>query len=172
MNDKILILGLVEILSSLSCGIFILFVTYRLIRIYGKRRLKIDNNNLAYNILLASVLFSVAYMMSGVLGPIVDSYRLLSGTNISSTDLILRFIGYGGLYIAIAYIIAMCVVLAGVRIYSAITPMNEAEEIRNNNIGVAIVLGTVIIILALFASSGISLLIEAFIPYPEIVRFN
>ncbi len=172
MNEKIAILGLVEILSSLSCGLVILFITYRLVRVYGQKRLKIEHTNLAYNIILAGVLFSVAYIMSGVIQPITDSFRILSKSDVSNGQLVLQFILYGGLFIAISYLLAMLLVLAGIRIYSAMTPMNEAEEIRNNNVGVAIVLTTIIIILAIFCGSGINLLIEAFIPYPDVTHFK
>lgn len=168
MNEKIAILGIVEILSSLSCGIVILFITYRLAKVYGKKKLLIENGNLAYNILMAGVLFSVGYIVSGVIQPILDAYRLLSNSDVSHTELTIGFIGYGGLFIAIAYILALGIVLLGVKIYSAMTPINEAEEIRNGNIGVAIVLTTIIITLAMFCSSGITLLIESFIPYPDL----
>lgn len=168
MNEKIAILGIVEILSSLSCGIVILFITYRLAKIYGKKKLLIENGNLAYNIIMAGVLFSVGYIVSGVVQPILDAYRLLSNSDISHTELTFGFIGYGGLFIAIAYILALGIVLLGVKIYSAMTPINEAEEIRKGNIGVALVLTAIIVTLAMFCSSGINLLIESFIPYPDL----
>jgi uncharacterized membrane protein YjfL (UPF0719 family) len=167
MNEKIAVLGLVEILSSLSSGIVILYLTYKLVRVYGRKKLQIEHDNTAYNLLLAGVLFSVGYIVSGVVQPILDSYRFLSGSDISKSELVMSFIGYGGLYIAITYILAMLVVILGVKIYSTMTPLNEAEEIRNNNIGVSIVLTVVIITLSIFCSSGINLLVESFIPYPE-----
>ena len=167
MNEKIAVLGLVEILSSLSSGIVILYLTYKLVRVYGRKKLQIEHDNTAYNVLLAGVLFSVGYIVSGVVQPILDSYRFLSGSDISKSELVMSFIGYGGLYIAITYILAMLVVISGVKIYSTMTPLNEAEEIRNNNIGVSIILTVVIITLSIFCSSGINLLVESFIPYPE-----
>lgn len=168
MNEKIAVLGIVEILSSLSSGIVILYITYKLVKSYGRRKLHIEKYNKAFNILLAGILFSVGYIVSGVIQPILDSYRILSDTDISHTKLILSFIGYGGLFIAIAYILAMGVVILGVKIYSAMTPINEAQEIKEANVGVAIVLTTVIVTLALFSSSGINLLVESFIPYPDL----
>ncbi len=168
MNERIALIGLVEILSSLSCGIVILFITYRLVRVYGRKRLMIDEKNTAYNILLGSVLFSVGYIVSGVLQPIIDSYRILSNTDISQAKLVVNFILYGGLYIAIAYIFAMVICLVGIKIYSAMTPMNEAEEIQNNNIGVAVTVSAIVITLSMMSSDGVGLVIESFIPYPDL----
>jgi len=168
MNEKIALLGLVEILSSLSCGIVILFITYRLVRVYGKKRLMIDERNTAYNIILGSILFSVGFIVSGVLQPIIDSYRILSNTDIAKVKLIINFILYGGLYIAVAYIFAMIICLLGIKIYSGITPLNEAEEIQNNNIGVAITVAAIVITLSMMSSDGVGLVIESFIPYPDL----
>jgi len=168
MNTQIALLGVVEILSALSSGIVILYLTYRLIKVYGTKRLGIKHGNLAYNILIASVLFSVGYTVSGVLQPILDSFRILARTEISSAEMIARFLVQGGIFIAIAYTMSIAVSLAGVLIYTAMTPMNEFREIKDNNIGVGIVVGTIIIVLTMFTKDGIILLIESFVPYPHL----
>ena len=168
MNEKIALLGTVEILSSLSCGIVILFVTYRVMKLYAKRRLKLEENNVAYNILTAGVLFSVGYIVSGVIQPMLSSFRILSGSNISSSELIWSFLGYGGLYILIAYLLALFVSFMGIAIYGNMTKISETEELRNNNMGVAITLVAIVVTLAIMCGEGVSLLVESFIPYPDL----
>lgn len=167
MNENIALLGIVEILSALSCGIVILFVTYRILKAYGRKKLGIDESNLAFNIIIAGVLFSVGYIVSGVIQPILDSYRILSDTAISKTELIFSFMGYGGLYILTAYLCSLIITGLGIVIYSNMTTLSEMKELKNNNIGVALVLASVIITLSLMSSDGIGLLIESFIPYPD-----
>lgn len=168
MNEKIALLGIVEILSSLSCGIVILFMTYKILKIYGQKKLNLDHSNLAYNILIAGVLLSVGFVVSGVIQPILDSYRIISGTDVTKTELIFSFLAYGGLYILIAYISSIIVVFLGLFIYSNMTSLSELKELKDNNIGVAIVLVAIIFTLSLMTSNGISLLIESFIPYPDL----
>lgn len=168
MNTKIALLGIVEILSALSCGIVILFVTYKLIRVYGKKKLGIESGNLAYNILIASVFFAVGYTLMGVINPIISSFRVLSNTDVSNTKLVLSFLGYGGVYIAIAYILSLLIAMIGLKMYTWMTPMNELVEIKDNNVGVALILGVIIIVLSLFSKDGIVLLIESMVPYPEL----
>ncbi len=167
MNEKIALLGVVEILSALSCGIAILFSTYKILKIYGKKKLNIDHNNTAYNVFMASVLFSVGYVVSGVVQPILNSYRILSGTDVSKLELIIGFITYGGLYILISYISALIISFLGIIIYTNMTSVNEFNELKDNNIGVAVMLSAIIITLSLMCSDGIILLIESFIPYPN-----
>lgn len=168
MNDKIALLGIVEILSSLSCGIVILFVTYRVMKLYAKRKLELEKNNLAYNILTAGVLFSVGYIVSGAIQPILSSYRILSSSDISSSELIWSFIGYGGLYILIGFLLALLITFTGIVIYGNMTKISETKELRENNIGVAITLVAIVVTLAIMCGGGVSLLIESFIPYPEL----
>jgi len=168
MNENIALLGFVEIISSLSCGIAILFITYRILRVFAKKRLQLEESNLAYNILTAGVLLSVGTIVSGVIQPILDSFRILSQTNIEKSDLILQFIGYGGLYILIAFISALLIVFIGMFIYANMTTLSELEELKKNNIGVAIVLVAIIFTLSLMTSNGITLIIESIIPYPDL----
>ncbi len=168
MNENIALLGFVEIISSLSCGIAILFITYRILRIFAKKRLQLEENNLAFNILTMGVLISVGIIVSGVIQPILDSFRLLSQTDIEKTELILQFLGYGGLYIMIAFVSALLVVFIGIYIYANMTSLSELEELKKNNIGVAIVLVAIILTLSLMTSNGIILIIESIIPYPEL----
>ena len=146
MNEKIALLGFVEIISSLSCGIVILFLTFKILKIYGHRRLGIDHNNLAYNILVAGVLVSVGFIVSGVIS----------------------FLAYGGLYILIAYVSALIIVFLGLFVYSNMTSLSELKELKNNNIGVAIVLVAIIFTLSLITSNGVILVVESFIPYPDL----
>jgi uncharacterized membrane protein YjfL (UPF0719 family) len=169
MNEKIALLGLVEILSALSCGIVILFITYRLIRIYGKKKLKIESDNTAYDILIASILFSVGYILMGVIPPILNAFRIVSNTDVSTFKLILSFLGYGGIYIAIAYVLSIIIVIIGIKIYTWMTPVNELEEIKENNLGVAIILSAIIIVLSMFSKDGVILLIESMVPYPDML---
>ena len=168
MNKQVALLGLIEILSSLSMGIFILILTYRLIKIYGYQKLDIDHANTAYNIFIAGVLFSVGYVLSGVIQPILDAFRLLARADTPTFELVLKFLGFGGLYIAIAYALTLTISLIGIYTYTYITPMDELKEIKNNNIGVGIIVASIIILLALMTKSGIVLLIESLVPYPEV----
>lgn len=168
MNKQVALLGIIEIISSLTLGIFILIITYRLVKVYGIKKLQIDHSNTAYNILIAAVLFAVGYIVSGVVEPIVDAFRLLAKTDISSVSLTLKFLAFGGLYIAIAYTLSIVISLLSVYTYTRITPLDEPTEIKNNNIGVGILIASIIIILSLFTKSGIVILVESLVPYPDL----
>ena len=168
MNSNVFFLGIIEILSAASMGLVILSTTYKILKWYGKKKFNIGHNNLAYSIFIASVLIGMGLMVSGTIEPIVSSFRLLSNTEESSTQLFLSFLFRGGLYILIAYSAGLAISLMGIVIYSKLTPIDEFVEMKNNNIGVAIISGAIIITLILLTKDGVALVIESLIPYPEL----
>jgi len=167
MNENLAILSIIELLSALSCGITILYITYRLLRVYGEKKLGIDQYNTAYLIFIAAVLFAVGSILSGVINPILSYFRIASDTSVSAGSLFLSFLVTGGVYIAIAYVLSILVIFSGIGLYTFMTPLKEIKELKENNIGVAIILSVVIIVLALMCKDAIILLIEAIVPYPE-----
>lgn len=167
MNTKLALLAVIEILSALSMGIFILAATYQLLKYFGKRRYGIVENNQAYSIFMASVLFAIGYTVSGATQPLISLFRILATRENEAWALILKFIVTGGVYIAMAYISGAVICLIGIVVYTYLTPINEFAELKNNNLAVALVVGSIVITLSLLTKDGVALLLESFIPYPE-----
>lgn len=167
MNTKLGLLAVIEIASALSMGVFILAATYQFLKYFGKKRYDIATNNQAYGIFMAAVLFSVGLTMSSVIQPLLSLFRIFASKDMSSGELAMKFIGYGAIYIALAYVLAVTVCSSGIFIYMFITPIDEFAELKNNNISVALIVGSIIITLSLLTNNGVDLLIESFIPYPQ-----
>lgn len=168
MNYNIALLALTEILSALSIGVIILYATYKLLDYFGRKKLGITHSNTSFSIFVASILFAVGLMVSSVIQPIISSFRLLLNTTDTTFELMSHFLGYGALYVAIALLMGIFISLSGVVFYSYLTPIDEFKEIKNNNIGVAIIVSAIIITLTLMSRSGVNLLVESIIPYPEL----
>lgn len=167
MNSKITLLAIIEIFSAISMGVFILALTYQLLRYIGRKRYDIQTSNLATSIFVSSVLFSVGYMVSSVIDPLTSLFRLLAAKDNGMMSLALSFLGTGAFYIAVAFVAGVAVCFLSVILYTWITPLDEFTELKNNNVGVALIVGTITITLALLTRDGVSLLIESFIPYPD-----
>jgi len=56
----------------------------------------------------------------------------------------------------------------GVGLYTFMTPLKEVQGLKENNIGVSIVLAAIVIVLSLMCKDGIILLIESIVPYPQL----
>lgn len=168
MNFNVAILGLVEIISAITIGVFILSLTYKILQYVGRKFYDIQEENLAYSIFTAAIIFSTGYMVSGVLQPLSSSFRLLDPETSGTFMLTLKFILQGATYIAIAYVAAMAIGLLSAILYSKLTPIDEFEEMKKNNLGVAIIVSSIVITLTLLTKSGVELLIESIIPYPTL----
>jgi uncharacterized membrane protein YjfL (UPF0719 family) len=169
MNSSIALIAFIQIASSLSTGIVILWITYRGFQRFGDKYFGMRaENNMAYSILMATVLFSIGYSVSSVIQPLVSAFRLMNESSNSAFELAGTFFVQGGLYIAITYIVSILITFIGLAIYTYLTPLNEFEEIQKNNIGVAIVLSVIVITLNMMSRSGVALLIESIIPYPTL----
>jgi uncharacterized membrane protein YjfL (UPF0719 family) len=167
MNSKLTLLALIEILSGLSMGVAIMATTYLSLKYYARKKYNITESNQALGIFTAAILFSVGYIVSSVIQPLLSLFRILSTRDNSLAHLVMSFIGYGALYIFVAYITGLLVCWLGMLIYDFITPIDEIAELKNNNIAVALVVASIMITLSLMTHDGVSLLIESFIPYPE-----
>lgn len=173
MNISIAILAGIQIASSLTTGLFILWLTYRGIQVFGKRYCDMhEESNLAFSIFMAGVLFSVGLSMSAAIEPLVSAFRVLSNMNEGLIHLATMFILYGGVYVITAYIASIAITSIGIYIYINLTPLDEFNEIRQNNIGVAIVLTSIIVVLNIMSRSGVGLLLESLIPYPQLPVFG
>lgn len=165
MNRELILLGLIEIISALTIGIFLLVLTFKIVQWVGRKYYGVEIHNLAYSIFTAAIMISVGLMATSVIQPLISSFRLLDLQH-NNFILALRFLGIGFIYISIAYSVAILIGLVSTFIYSKLTPIDEFEEIRENNVGVAVMISSIIITLTLLTKSGVELLIEAIIPYP------
>lgn len=167
MNPNIAILAIIEIISAITIGIFILALTYKIVQWVGQKYYGIKSYNLSYSIFTSAIILSVGIMISGIVNPLMSSFRLLHKSG-SSFMVAFKYITTGGLYIAVAYTATILIGLISTFLYSKITPINEFEEIKKNNIGVALIISSILITLTLLTKDGVILLIEALVPYPEL----
>ncbi len=167
MNGRIALLALIEIVSAITIGIFILALTYKIVQWVGRKYYGINDYNLSYSIFVSAIILSVGIMIAGMIEPLLSSFRLLNQQE-SSFTLAFKYIGTGAIYIGIAYASTILIGLISTFMYSKLTPIDEFEEIRKNNVGVSLIISSILITLTLLTKNGVILLIEAIIPYPEL----
>jgi len=78
MNTELFYYSIAEIGISIIIGVLLLFVTYKLIDRLVRRKYNIKLDNISFSIFSASILFSVAYLISGIKAPILNSLRMIS----------------------------------------------------------------------------------------------
>ncbi len=171
MNSQTLIFSLIEIGISILLGVLILYLSYKLIDKLIKDKFKIKNDNISYSIFVSSVLFSVAYLISGIKSPILNSIKLLIDNPDYSGIIVLDGLKYSLLFISIIIITIVVVIFLSIFLFTIMTKdIDEFKEIKNNNIAIAIITATLVISISLLVKESVYLLLESFVPYPEIPR--
>ena len=171
MNSQTLIFSLIEIGISILLGVLILYLSYKLIDKLIKDKFKIKNDNISYSIFVSSVLFSVAYLISGIKSPILNSIKLLIDNPDYSGIIVLDGLKYSLLFISIIIITIVVVIFLSIFLFTIMTKdIDEFKEIKNNNIAIAIITATLVIAISLLVKESVYLLLESFVPYPDIPR--
>ncbi len=162
-------LAIFEISASLIIGVMILYLTYFILRKLIKKKHSIANDNVAYAIFVGAILFSVGYIVSSVIEPLLSTFRLFNKPDETVFSLFGQIAKYLFIFFTISTIIAYITNLLGIILFTTLTRnVNEMEEIKNNNVAVSIITASIIIVLTLFIKDGVILLLESIVPYPEL----
>lgn len=168
MNQQVFFLGLLQLILSLLFGVVILYLNYRILYRYVASKYNVNESNLAFAILGSSILFSVGFLMSEIIQPIITTLRLLEGQTGGQGGVLADSVKYILTFLTIGMLVSLVINLSSVLFYTALTRVKEFEEIAKNNIAVGLVTGVIVITMTLLARDGMVLIIESFIPYPEI----
>ena len=169
MNTEIFYYSIIEIVISLFFGVTLLYFTYRIINKFVKKKFDINSDNISFSIFTSSILFSVAYLISGIKSPILNSLKMLGNNPDYEGSLFLDSFKYSGLFLSIIIITIAIVIFIAIKLFTYMTTdINEFEEIKKNNIAVAILTATIIISISLLVKESLYLLLESFVPYPDI----
>ena len=172
MNKNLFYYSIAEIGVSIIIGVLFLFTTYKLIDRLVKKEFNISIDNISYSIFSSSVLFSVAYLISGIKAPILNSLRMISENPEYKGSLVIDGLKYTVLFLVIIVIAIAFINFLSVKLFTIMTKnVNEFKEISKNNIAVSILTATIIISISLLVKESLYLLLESFVPYPDVPRF-
>ena len=171
MNTETFYYSLLEIGVSIFLGVTILYLSYRIIDKIVRERFKISLDNLSYALFVSSILFSVSYLISGIKSPILNSIKLLIDNPQYEGSIVLDGIKYSLLFLFIIIITIAVTILISVWLFTVMTnKIDEFNEIRKNNIAVGIITAVLVISISILIKESVYLLLDSFVPYPEIPK--
>jgi uncharacterized membrane protein YjfL (UPF0719 family) len=141
-------ISIIQFLLAFGIGISSLFVLYRIIRYFMMKIYKIEKNNTAFAIFQVGIIISGSFILSSIISPALNATRFLNQDNTYTLESLLNTYGY-----------------------IKLTDVNEGEEIKNNNIAVAIITAAIIVGLSIIVDEYVGILCETLIPYPQIPTF-
>ena len=169
MNTSLFLSAILQILLALFFGVLLLYGVYQALFQVITRRYKIEpTSNPAYAILSSGILLAVGYLVSNAMIPIQNAIRIAqkSGSNFVEPA---KYIIY---FLIVSVIVAFLVVMIALWFFNKLTRnINELDQISKNNIPVAIIAATIVLLIALIVRDGFVMLLESLIPYPSIPNY-
>lgn len=170
MNQQLFTLALLETLLSIVVSVIIIYASYSMLHKIFFKNLDLRGSNVAFTIFTAGVVISIGLILSEILPSITNIIRL-SSTQGNSIDTATIF-QYSGLYLLIGFLAAVLINASVFFLFSILTRgINEFQEIKNNNISVAILVVSILLSITIIVKDSIALLISSLIPYPEVSNF-
>jgi len=171
--------GLLSLLLAMLLGTLAIYVGFNAFKRINQKideEFELRNNNVAVGIVSASFIASLGIMMRGVLDPITQTVFNLAHKyeqfGVSMTE-VLSSLGVIFLQFSVALSLSLATLTLGTRLYMRLNRhTDELEEIANNNIAVAIVVGAITVTLALMLSGGMETLLQAIVPTPPVFNEN
>jgi len=164
MNLLVVLSGISTLLLSLLLGIFILFLGFKIFSGFSKsidEEYELKQNNIAVAILSGSFILALGLMMKTSVNPLIQSiFRAIfyNDTGLAGT---LGNLSISLLQFILTLLISVASLWLGVKGFTWLTRnIDEFEEIKNNNIAIAILMAAIIITLALFLQNGLEKLLQ------------
>jgi len=172
MDIMMILYGITTLLVSLCVGVLVLFWGFRLFcrftRSIDETR-ELLNNNIAVALVSGAFIFSLGLVLQSAIDPLVQSFfRMIfyqdQGWGLVLLNLCLLILQFG-----LSLFLGILVLWAGLKAFSSLTQgIDEFQQIRDNNIAVAILMAVLLVTLALFLQEGMEKLLQVLIVEPQL----
>lgn len=160
-----------QVIIAFFMGVASLFLVYRLLTIYLRRVFKITELNPAFATLQTGIILSTALMISSIIGPGLNAIRFINQTDISFNTVSIS-VGYILMFLLIGILFTFFVIGGGIIVLFQLTRINEWEEIKKNNVSVALISAALILGLCLIMRDHVATVCEMLVPYPEVLQIR
>jgi uncharacterized membrane protein YjfL (UPF0719 family) len=163
---------IIQVIVAFLIGIGSLFVLYRLLNSYVRKKSQIEETNTSFAIFQVGILLSGSMIMSSVVSPAVNAIRFLNQADAFSIQSAITSLVYVSFFVVIGITCTIIVIAGGVFTFFQLTNVNEWDEIKKNNIPTSLISAAIIIGMSLIMDEYVGHLCEALIPYPEVLQIR
>ena len=174
MNVTLFLLGLGKVFFGIIVGAAGIFCASRLlgrmIR-WGDTEAEIKRGNLAAAVLEAAALIAFGLLVQHAVQATFTAMDLAYRGQAPQPAMVARFALYGLLHVGVSLTVGAWALATGAWIFSKLTRgVDEMAEVRKGNVGPALVLGAVLVVMALVTAPGLQMALEGLIPLPKLDR--
>ena len=163
---------IIQVLIAFTAGLTALFLMYKSMNLFMKKKFQIEESNSAFAILQVGILISTSFIMASVLTAAVNAVQFLNTGSTVELNNILTSLTYIIVFILIGMLFTFVVIFSSIFIFFQLTQINEWEQIKLNNIPTSLISAALILGLALIMDDYIGHLCEALIPYPDVIQIR
>jgi uncharacterized membrane protein YjfL (UPF0719 family) len=167
MNFYFIIIGLIEIIFSIIVAIISFFLGFKALSIFTMEyddEKEIKNNNIAVAIISSMFLICIGIALETSSGPAISILRNTlseSGINflkiLTTCGIMLLFLVSGGL-------ISILSLFFSIFLITKISPFKDLKGIMQNNIAIALIIGSVMLVTILLIKDPLKFFLDGFIP--------
>ena len=174
MHSTLLLIGVIKVVFGLLVGVAgVLLASRVMIRLLklGNTDEALKQGNTAVAILQASGMISLGILGQRTVTTSFSALDLMAQGNTFDGVILGKFAGYALAHLVISLTIGAIAMAVGAIVFNRMTPgIDEVEEIKKANIGAAIVLSAVIVVMALLAAPGLQTALDGLLPLPVLGR--
>ena len=163
---------IIQVIITFLAGLTALFLMYKIMNYFMKKKFKIEEANSAFAILQVGILISTSFIMASVMSAAVNAVQFLNTGGSVQLNNILTSLIYIIVFIVIGMLFTFVVIFSSIFIFFQLTNINEWEQIKLNNIPTSLISAALILGLALIMDDYIGHLCEALIPYPDVIQIR
>ena len=172
MSSQQIIFGLLEFLVSILISFILIFGSYRIILVLTRRadeEKQLKKKNVSIGIMLGSIFIGEALVVKQALYPVMAVIQLFVLGEKKDVGSFMEVLLYGFGYVFLAGILAILCILFSFWLFNRLTPkIDTYREIEENNLAVGVLMALFIVGVCLLMSAGVSGLVRALIPFPEV----
>ena len=171
-----LIISLFEFFLSTAMSILVVYVTYRIFILAnrdfdGEEHIK--NGNVAVAVLVAAIMVGSSLIIQKGLYPVVSLFRLYMTTPIRESAHYWQLPLIAIAHLLLAFFVAVLAISFSLRMFGKLTTrMKEGQELARGNVAVGVLLASVVLVISMYISDGVSSLSKALLPQPSIGRIQ
>lgn len=176
MHLVLLISGIVEIIISLLLGVLFIYAVFKVFSALTRgidELQELKRKNTAVGILISAMFISVTFIIKSAMDP---ALMVFTNTLRNPDAGISNYIQTAGImfsHFIVSGILGFAAIFLALQVFIWLSrDLDEIEELKNNNIAVGVLMAAVVFCVALLIQPGIKTLLDALIPYPDIMSRN
>ncbi|MBI4051194.1 MAG: DUF350 domain-containing protein [Elusimicrobia bacterium] len=134
---------------------------------------EIKKGNVAVAVLVGGILLASSLIIQKGLYPVVSLFRLYLTVPIQQSLESWQFILLALAHVLMVFVVAILTISFSLRLFGKMTTkMKEGVELYKGNVAVGILLASVVLVVAMYISEGVSSLSKSLLPQPSIGKIQ